>query len=151
MSAYQAPMVMRLSPSRIGRAALVATALLALAAIALADLPIHGQAIAALVVVALTLQAWRTSLPVALKLHPDGLLELRDAASPWQPVSLLARSTVSPWLCLLACRAEGSGQVRNLAILPDSLDADDFRQLRVWLRWLAKVEGADAGGDGTSR
>ena len=144
-------MVMRLSPSRIGRAALVTTALMALAAIALADLPIYGRLFAALVVVALTLQAWRTSLPLALKLHPDGLLELRDAASPWQPVSLLARSAVSPWLCLLACRAEGQGRVRNLAILPDSLHADDFRRLRMWMRWLAKVEGADAGGDETSR
>jgi len=143
-------MVMRLRPSRIVRAALVTTGLLALAAIALADLPIYGRLFAALVVIALTLQASRTSLPLALKLHPDGLLEWRDAASPWQPASLLARSAVSPWLCLLACRAEGGGRARNLAILPDSLDADDFRRLRVWLRWRAKVDGAEPGGDRTT-
>lgn len=147
MTLHSAPLVMRLKPSRLARAVLLLVFLLALAAIGLADPPLPVRLGAALLAAAITLHAWRVRLPLELKLYPDGRLEWRETASSWQAVSLLPRSAVGPWLCLLACRAEGEKRVRNLTILPDSLAADDFRRLRVWLRWRAAVQGAVPGGD----
>lgn len=144
MPAHQAPLVIRIKPSRIGRGALLLVFLLALAAIGLADLPLYGQLGAALLACVITLQAWRAPLPLELKLHADGRLEWREAAASWQSATALPGSTVSVWLCLLAYRTEGERRARHLTILPDSLEGDDFRRLRVWLRWRAGVEGGRA-------
>jgi toxin CptA len=128
----------------MGRAALLFIAALALLAISQADLAVHLQLFIALLVIALTIHAWRPSQPLELKLHPDGSLACRNAASPWQPAKLLRRSVVNPWLSLLAYRLEEDGRTRVLTILPDSLDADAYRRLRVWLRWRAVIEGDKA-------
>ena len=143
MPTHQAPLAMRIKPSRIGRGALLLVFLLALAAIGLADLALYGQLGAALLACAITLQAWRAPLPHELKLHADGRLEWRESAASWQAAIVLPRSTVSPWLCLLAYRTEGERRARYLTILPDSLKGDDFRKLRIWLRWRAGVEGRE--------
>jgi len=43
-------------------------------------------------------------------------------------------SFVSPWLTLINLVGDG-GKRRSLVILPDSLDREEFRRLRVRLRW----------------
>lgn len=138
---YQGPLRIRLKRSRIGRGVLLAVFLCTLVAIGLADLPLYGQVVLALLAGAITLQAWRAPHPLELRLHEDGRLEWRAAAASWQSASVLAHSSVSPWGCLLAYRTEGQRRTRHALILPDSLAADDFRRLRVWLRWQAQVEG----------
>lgn len=135
--------VVRIRPSPLQRWALVGIALLACAAIALADLPPAGIVAAALFTAFITRQAWRRSEAVALRLHGDGSLELRAAGQDWQPAVLLPRSSVTPWLCVLAYRSEG--KTHSLALYPDSLHPDDFRHLRVWLRWRAQVAGDEHG------
>ncbi len=131
--------VVRIRPSRLQRLALVGVAMLAVAAIALADLPPAGIIAAAIFTAFVTWQAWRRPAVVALRLNGDGSLELRDAGQDWQPASLLPHSSVTPWLCVLAYRSQE--KTRSLALYPDSLHPDDFRHLRVWLRWQARVEG----------
>lgn len=134
---HQAASILRLRPSRIARAALLIVFMTALGAIAWADLPWYVQIAAATLAAAIALHAWRTRTPVALRLHPDGSLEWREAAQDWRAVTLLPGSHVSPWLCVLHCRSDG--RTHHLAIYPDSLHPEDYRRLRVWLRWRAQV------------
>ena len=48
--------------------------------------------------------------------------------------SLRPDSFVSPWLTVLLLRPESGGRLRNVVLLPDMLDAEAFRHLRVRLR-----------------
>ncbi len=151
MSIYQAPLVLRLRRSNLSRVGLAGVGLMALTAIAMADLPTYVRVVALLAAGMLTWQAWRAPMPLELKLNPDGRLHWRAAASSWQEVSLLPSSTVTPWLCVLVCRPAGQKRPRHFALYPDSLSADDFRRLRVWLRWRARIEGTEAAGDASAR
>ena len=40
----------------------------------------------------------------------------------------------------LAPFAPFSHALKRIVILPDSLDAEDFRKLRVWLRWKEETQ-----------
>jgi len=42
---------------------------------------------------------------------------------------------VAPWLTVLRWRPEGAWKDRSLLVAPDMLGADEFRRLRVLLRW----------------
>jgi len=48
----------------------------------------------------------------------------------WQSDSL-----VTPFITVLNVLPQGARLARSVVILPDSLDAESFRQLRVWLKW----------------
>lgn len=51
------------------------------------------------------------------------------------PVDLLPNSFVAAYLTVLNVNICGSRWRRSLILTPDRLDAQAFRQLRVWLRW----------------
>jgi toxin CptA len=51
------------------------------------------------------------------------------------PCRLLHDSVVTPYLAVLNAMPEGAYFKRAIIILPDSLNAELFRKLRVWLRW----------------
>lgn len=75
---------------------------------------------------------------IALRCDGDVVkLELRDGKAV--SVTLASESLVTPWLVLLVVVPEGGAGEHRLLILPDSLDAESFRQLRVWLRWGSSV------------
>lgn len=44
-------------------------------------------------------------------------------------------SVVTPRIVVLNVLPQGVRLARSVVILPDSLDAESFRQLRVWLKW----------------
>ncbi len=140
MSPFDHPIVLRPRPSRIARAALTSMGLLALVAIYLADLPLYAAIGAGLTVIAGFQRAWRTPMPLALRLHPDGTLQWRNTAQAWQGADVLPHSSVHPLLCVVAFRPEGERGARAAVFLPDSLDAEDYRRLRVWLRWRVRLE-----------
>jgi len=48
---------------------------------------------------------------------------------------VLRDSLVTPFLTVLNVLPQGQRIARNVIILPDSLDAESFRQLRVYLKW----------------
>lgn len=131
--------VVRIRPSSWQRLILGTAALLALAAIALADLPTLGIGFAILFAAIVTWRAWARPHAVALRLGGDGRLEWRAVGQDWQPANLLPDSHVGPWLCVLSWRSQDS--TYRLALYPDSLHPDDFRRLRTWLRWQARIEG----------
>lgn len=47
----------------------------------------------------------------------------------------LSSTFVSPYLTVLNLQPEGRFFAHSVVILADGIDADAFRQLRVWLRW----------------
>lgn len=70
----------------------------------------------------------------SLRLGQGGGLECGFENGRWVPAKVLARTTVLPWLVVLRLELAGQGR-RSAVVLPDSLPAQDFRRLRVWLRW----------------
>jgi toxin CptA len=48
---------------------------------------------------------------------------------------IVAGSFVAPWLTIVHWRPQGARFTRTLAVLPDAIDAEAFRALRVILRW----------------
>jgi hypothetical protein len=48
---------------------------------------------------------------------------------------VVSGSFVAPWLTIVRWRPRGKRAVRTLAVLPDMLDRESFRRLRVILRW----------------
>ncbi|MGZ8983310.1 MAG: protein YgfX [Methylotenera sp.] len=94
------------------------------------------------------------SLPwssVALKINTKNQLQLTRKDGKQLEVTVQANSVVTPYLTVLNCQLKNDDQsegisllrrllaphftTRSLIILPDAVDAERYRQLRVWLRW----------------
>jgi len=80
--------------------------------------------------------AWLTapSSSIAIKLEGDQIL-LSTRNGEQLPAIILRDSLVTPYLTVLNIKAQGTHVSRSIIILPDSLDKESFRQLRVWLKW----------------
>jgi toxin CptA len=114
---------------------------LASVALLLADLAWAWRAVG-LALVSISLgRAWRPMPTVSVRHDAGHGLEWLGPDA-WRVVTVCPGSLVTPWICVLRLRTD-TGHVQNVLILPDSLHADDFRRLRVWLRWRAPIgEGA---------
>jgi toxin CptA len=64
-----------------------------------------------------------------------GIRVLARADDEWCDAVLARGGYVSSWLTVIPLRIEGESRPRHLAVLPDMLDADAYRRLRVFLRW----------------
>lgn len=73
---------------------------------------------------------------VALEVKHDGM-GFRTRDGEWEACRPLPSSYVSSYFTILNLRAGDSRFARHVVILPDSLDAEDYRLLRVLLRWKA--------------
>ena len=78
---------------------------------------------------------------VALELKDGGGIAYRTRDGNWVESELSDSSYVSPGLTIVVLQPRGGGRARRAIILPDSVDARDFRRLRMWMRW--KSEGAE--------
>ena len=86
---------------------------------------------------ALRREAFRTlqhSL-VAFRFDADGRCEFQTRAGVWHEAELLSSSFVAPYLTVLNLKPADGRRVQNLVILHDAVNAEDFRRLRVWLKW----------------
>jgi hypothetical protein len=57
------------------------------------------------------------------------------------PGEVVDGSFVAPWLTIVYWRPLGARFTRTLLVLPDMLDPEPFRALRVILRWEGKIRG----------
>ncbi len=71
---------------------------------------------------------------IGLAQDEDGglLLVRRDGARV--PCRILRGSMITPSLTVLNLLPQGARRARGVVILPDSMEAEPFRRLRVWLR-----------------
>jgi len=103
-------------------------------AIYLAALPPLLQWAGMVLLICSLIYYWRQAESVRLRGDRDGNLEIWHDTQ-WQAVRLAGSSVVLPGCTVLRIASEHRWLNRNLLVLPDSLPADDFRRLRVWLRW----------------
>lgn len=81
---------------------------------------------------------------VALELLEDGAIVCQTRRGDWLDCDLLGSSYVSPSMTVVNLRPRGSWRTRRVILVPDNIDARDFRRLRIWLRW--RSEARDGAG-----
>jgi toxin CptA len=82
---------------------------------------------------------------IALNINSSNQLQLVHKSGRVLSVDLCRDSVVTPYLTVINCKPQDAKLLarlfaQHLVILPDMLDADDYRQLRVWLRWGAPIQ-----------
>jgi toxin CptA len=82
----------------------------------------------------------RQDLPDAIRLSADGSLSWIPVDGSTRNYKVVMATTVLPWLVVL--RLTGQGGKRSLVLPPDSMTAEEYRQLRVWLRWRVSENSA---------
>ena len=133
----QLPVLLTLRPSRRLDILLLAAHLGALAALSAISIPDWIKMTLLLLICCSAGIAWQRargrSRIVSLTLRADGKLEyarLNGESGEAQPHP---HTTVTPQLTLLLLRF--GKRLEALVLMPDSLPAEEFRQLRLWLRW----------------
>ena len=84
---------------------------------------------------------------VELEVGEGASVSYRVRGDIWRAARLLDSSFVSPRLTVLNLRPEGGRLTRHLTLLPDNVDADAFRRLRVLLRWSRARDESQAPSD----
>jgi toxin CptA len=72
---------------------------------------------------------------VALEVREGGGIACRTRRGEWLECQLLGSSYVSPQMTVVNLRPRGWLRYRRVILVPDNVDARDFRRLRVWLKW----------------
>lgn len=83
---------------------------------------------------------WMPWSYVALCVNSSNQLQLMRRDGKVLSVDVCGDSVVTPYLTVVNCREPDEKwfaclRAPQLVILPDMLDAESYRQLRVWLRW----------------
>ncbi|HWU83009.1 MAG TPA: protein YgfX [Methylophilaceae bacterium] len=82
----------------------------------------------------------------ALYLDSKGAWQLECADGSVHAVTILPTSFVAPYLTILHYRRAGRWSSRAVVIVPDAVDAEAYRRLRVWLRWGYQDSGDETAG-----
>jgi hypothetical protein len=137
---------MAVRPSRI-LAAWIVVAALGCAALLMRFLPLTSGVAAALLILALGAWAlWQARLchvhaVTALRCAPDEL-QFCLRSGQWQAGTVLDGALVTRGLTVIRIATEDAEVGHSVVVLlPDSMDADDYRRLRVHLRWRAARAG----------
>ena len=141
----QLPITIGLHRSRfIGRVLLIATAL-AVVAVFFTPLDLEFRlALTACIFVAVLVAWYRLSLPMpVIRLEPDGSIRLFSKLNGEVGAARLLPGVIAhPWLTVFRLRQE-SGDTVVLIATVDSMTPQDFRRLRIFLRWRASFKPAD--------
>ena len=132
-----------LRPSRILAAVLAAAHGGAIAVIAIVDMPFWLQLIAiAALTINLVAALRRTALllapasVVSIEIGSDDTLSIQTRrGSRIDGCEVLASTYVAAFLAIINLRDAETRAIRHVVLLRDSIDGEDFRRLRVWLRW----------------
>jgi len=75
---------------------------------------------------------------VALEIGEHGVVSFRTRRGTWIECAVLGSSFVSPRLTIVHLRQSGQRRTRYVILVPDNVEGEEFRRLRVWLRWRAQ-------------
>ncbi|HNQ04740.1 MAG TPA: hypothetical protein PKH69_09015 [Thiobacillaceae bacterium] len=134
---FPLPLVITVGPSTRLRLLLTGLHLLAAMALWLAALPLALQTSGSLLLALGLARHLRGAHGVTLRGNEKGQLEIR-AGQTWHALHDTRVHLLSPGLTLLRFENPGNARARNLLVLPDSMPAEDYRRLRVWLQWKYK-------------
>lgn len=130
-----------LQPSAYLATALIATHGIAMAALLSLALPFWAHGLLILLLLTSLLyylkrNAWLSapSSVIAVLLNADKI-ELIQRGGTQIVGGLSPYSLISPLMTVLNVSPQNSHRAYSIVVLPDSLDAEDFRQLRVCLKW----------------
>ncbi len=134
----QFPITIGLYRSRFPDAFLAAAALLASLSALFFPQALAIRAALLLLIWGIALWAWRRLAPplTALRLEADGGIQAAGDGQDFLPATILPDATVHPWLTVLRLELPG-GKRCVLLVTTGSASPDDFRRLRVFLRWRA--------------
>ena len=133
----QFPIIVGLRRSRFIDGILLALFVLGGLTISVYPVEAYWRLLLFVVLCALGAHAWRglSSGILKLRLERDGSVQaLCCVSGDWLRVSPLPENLVHPWLTVLRLRTEG-GRRFTLPLTVDSMNPQDFRRLRVFLRW----------------
>ena len=82
----------------------------------------------------------RVSDIVALRLSEHMGLECIGGSGDRISAKVMTDSAVFSRLIVLRLQLDGEMRIRNLPLLPDSMSEEQFRALRLWLRWCSTKE-----------
>ncbi|MFN7086842.1 MAG: protein YgfX [Burkholderiales bacterium] len=74
----------------------------------------------------------------AIEIGDDDAIAVRTRDGAWHSCRLARDSFVSAQLTIVVLRQENRRGAKHIVLVPDNVDAGDFRRLRVWLRWAGK-------------
>ena len=144
-------LIVTLGPSRIATCALAALALLAIVLLAIMPAPLWTDALGALALVAwaahrIRLHGLRRAPAsiVELMLAEDRTIVVRRKDGALRAGVVLGRSHVHPSFTSIVWRPDGARLARSVPIVPDMIAPDDFRRLRVLLRYGRREDSAGA-------
>ena len=81
----------------------------------------------------------------AIRLERSGSVSLQNGPDTvWEEAKFGATLFVHPWLTVFRLQTT-AGAARTIVVTVDSLPAEDFRRLRVFLRWRLSVSAPDDG------
>jgi toxin CptA len=109
-------------------------------AVLTATLPAWLAAVLLLLIGASLARVRRVSPVETLLLSGDGRFETVGAGGTASEAIVHPHTLVLSFLVVLLYREEG--RLRSMTLLRDSLTAEDFRQLRLWLRWRSTASTA---------
>ncbi len=143
----QFPIQIELRRSRLLAFLTVALHVLAIGCLLLLPWPALARGMLVLIVALSAWHALRPSPVGGLRLGEGGELAILRADS--EPVAAVVQpdTAVFSWLVVLRVRNERDDRLDSLVLLPDSMSAEQFRLLRLWLRWLASPNGGPTGDD----
>ena len=114
----------------------------AIAMVALAGIPVWLELIAiAALLGSLVFEVRRIALlraldaVIALEVASDDRFSIQTRRGEWIECEVRGSTYVSSLLTILNLKVIDSGKNKRAVILRDSLDAENFRKLRVWLLW----------------
>lgn len=138
----QFPITIGLHRSFLLRSGIVLVALAAVAVVCRSSWPMVAKALTLCALALGGCLAWHRSNPsvTALRLSGEGGIECRLAGEgDFHKACLQGSTVVHPWLTVIRL---STGRRHEVVVCPDAIDADDFRRLRVWLRWKAKFSAS---------
>lgn len=136
----QLPIEIGLHRSRFLGATLVLTALTGGAATLASPWPLLVKAALLLAITVTASLAWRRLGPqlAAVRLEQAGrILVVPAGHAEFVEAEALPGATVHPWLTVVRLRT-AEGRTHLLMVAVDSMNPEDFRRLRVFLRWRAE-------------
>ncbi len=131
----------KFTPSRYLAALLVTGHLVAIMALIPLALPLWSRLILALALAVnlacllrrdVLLQAPASCIALSVG---NGRVEILTRNGEQLSCRLLRSSLVTPFITVINVLPQGARLARSAVLLPDGLDAESFRQLRVWLKW----------------
>ena len=90
--------------------------------------------------------AWKVALlrssgsVATIEISAGDAMTIGTRRGEWIEVDVCGDTYVLWFLTVLNVRRRDNGRRVSIVIFPDAVDAEEFRKLRVWLRWKARSE-----------